>query len=78
MERLNNNPTQANNMHDSSAANSGQDMVYNNLSGNDFDRKWISETELGKTQNTDLKNLITKSLHTISEHLRQLEALRNK
>jgi len=91
LERLNNNSTQMNNMHDSSSANSGQDMAYNNLSGNDFDRKWISDmvtghsktidefkTELSKTQNADLKNLITKSLPIISEHLKLLEALRNK
>jgi len=90
LERLNNSRTQMN-THDSSAANSEQDMAYNNLSGNDFDRKWISDmimghakalnefnAELGTTQSGDLKNLITKSLPTISDHLRQLEALRNK
>jgi len=91
LERQNNSSTQMNNMHDSLAANSGQDTAYNNLNGNDFDRKWVSDmiightktldefkAELAKTQNTDLKNLITKSLPTISEHLKQLEALRNK
>jgi putative membrane protein len=89
--RQNNSSAEMNNIHDSSAAKSGQDLAYNNLSGNDFDRKWVSDmiightktldefkAELGNTQNADLKNLITKSLPTISEHLKQLEALRNK
>ena len=79
------------NMNDSAAMNNNQAMANNNLSGNEFDRKWVSDmimghtktinefkAELGKTQNADVKNLITRSLPTISEHLRQLEALRNK
>src|SRR6266540_1339336 len=36
------------------------------------------KAELGKTQNADIKNLISKSLPIVSDHLRQLEALRNK
>ncbi len=42
--------------------------------------KTINEfkAELGKTQNADIKNLISKSLPIVSDHLRQLEALRNK
>jgi len=90
LEKLNNSGNQMNNMSDSTL-DSGQQMTSNNLSGNAFDRQWVSDmiaghmktinefkTELGKTQNADIKNLITKSLPTISEHLRQLEALRNK
>jgi rubrerythrin len=53
--------------------------------------KWVSDmimghaktinefkTELNKTQNVDIRSVITKSLPTISGHLRWLEALRNK
>jgi hypothetical protein len=42
--------------------------------------KTINEfkTELNKTQNVDIRSVITKSLPTISGHLRWLEALRNK
>src|SRR5205823_15064616 len=90
LEKLNNSGNQLNSMSDSAVANGGQ-MASNNLSGNAFDRQWVSDmiaghiktinefkTELGRTQNADVRNLITKSLPTISEHLRQLEALRNK
>jgi putative membrane protein len=90
LEKLNNSGNQMNNMSDSTP-DSSQQMTSNNLSGNAFDRQWVSDmiaghmktinefkTELGKTQNADIKNLITKSLPAISEHLRQLEALRNK
>jgi predicted outer membrane protein len=62
-----------------------------NLSGNDFDRQWISNmiighqkaisefrSELTKTNNTQLKTLITGALPTMQDHLRQLEALRGK
>ena len=50
LERLNNSSTQMNNMHDSPAANSEQGMAYNNLSGNDFDRKWLSDMIMGHTK----------------------------
>ena len=76
---------------DSSSINTPQLQAYNNLTGIDFDRKWISDMimghrqaisdfrgELSKTTNTQLKTLITNALPAMQEHLRQIEALRNK
>src|SRR6266536_2742705 len=90
MQKSNNGGNQMN-RNDSTATNNNKAMAYNNLSGNEFDRKWVSDmimghtktinefkAELGKTQNADIKNLISKSLPIVSDHLRQLEALRNK
>ncbi len=90
LEKLNTRGNQMN-RNDSTATNNNKAMAYNNLSGNEFDRKWVSDmimghtktinefkAELGKTQNADIKNLIIKSLPIVSDHLRQLEALRNK
>lgn len=68
-----------------------QMQANNNLSGNAFDRKWVSDmiighqkaisdfrSELTRTNNTQLKTLITNALPAMQEHLRQLEALRSK
>lgn len=68
-----------------------QMQTFNNVTGMDFDRKWISDMIMGhqkaisdfrseqmRTNNTQLKTLITNALPTMQEHLRQLEALRSK
>jgi len=91
LKKLSNSGNQMSNMNDSATVTTDRNMAYNNLSGNEFDRQWISDmiightktidefnTELRRTQNADVRNLITQSLPAISEHLRQLEALRNK
>jgi len=90
LQKLKNTGNQADNM-DSVTTESMPNMAYNNLSGNDFDRKWVSDmiightktmnefkTDLGTTQDANVRNVITQALPTISKHLRQLEALRNK
>ena len=91
LEKLNNSGNEMDKMNDLLVSSKGENMAYSNLSGDEFDRKWVSDmimehaktinefkTELSKTQNVDLKSLITKSLPIISEHLRWLGALRNK
>jgi hypothetical protein len=46
----------------SSAANSGRGMAYNNLSGHDFDRKWVSDMIMGHTKPmNELKNELGKN-----------------
>jgi putative membrane protein len=91
LEGLNNNGNRMNSTNNSTTMNNNQAIAYNNLSGNEFDRKWVNDMIIGhtktigefkaeqsRTQNADVKNLITKSLPTISEHSKQLETLRNK
>jgi putative membrane protein len=76
---------------DTSNMSTTQMHAYNDLSGMDFDRKWISDMiighreainnfreELTRTNNAQIKTLISNALPIMQDHLRQLEALRAK
>jgi putative membrane protein len=91
LQGLNGNVQDAQNNADSNNMNKPQMQAYNNLNGMSFDRKWISDMIIGhqkaindfrnesvRTNNAQLKTLITNALPTMQEHLRQLEALRSK